>query len=538
MLLVEEGVRSPGGLQGNVEYITFEREAPEKAFGKIVEMIAALAPRAKPIGSAETGTAPPDVGTDKDSDASYEEAWAVPSVEWKRADYEFALLKAIFFKKEHLIDKLSEAYLATESGTIEANSQSWQAAALYLRTVYGGGSHLDELRKMADRWAANSSVVAYLARSLEYYEQYADAAVLFMTAADNEKHRSERIKYLRGAADAYRKNGKDDAARGVLETMRQEGQDSDEREILAVQRELTESSNEDDLWLATLERLVDLEPDDENQRFSLAYKYSNTGNEPMALFHYLRIPVRYRTEWVWNNLGVAFDQLKLPGKSVYSYRKAEEMNNTLAMSNLSNKLMNAGFLEEATKICNTAIGQEDFHKNIGHSLSRLKEIPEQEETKEQELVGKARPLSEFYKSLGRGIARVGVSSLTKKWRGPDAILEASYEEYRLYIKGEYSRDTYNLLSFMGSRSSGGITDQESQQRFQIIYSARSNGRAFVGTVVRKRVDNQAGLSALSAPANSEATVLMVLSDDGQQFDVLEKVDGKDVQRYKLLASLA
>lgn len=45
ILLVEEGVRRPGGLQGDVEYIPFNRITPEKAFGKILEMITALSPR-------------------------------------------------------------------------------------------------------------------------------------------------------------------------------------------------------------------------------------------------------------------------------------------------------------------------------------------------------------------------------------------------------------------------------------------------------------------------------------------------------------
>src|ERR1039458_5587345 len=39
VLLLEDGNREPGGLQGDVEYITFERNAPEKSFSKILEMI-------------------------------------------------------------------------------------------------------------------------------------------------------------------------------------------------------------------------------------------------------------------------------------------------------------------------------------------------------------------------------------------------------------------------------------------------------------------------------------------------------------------
>ncbi len=39
ILLVEEGQRKPGGLQDNLEYITFTRKNPQKKFIQILEMI-------------------------------------------------------------------------------------------------------------------------------------------------------------------------------------------------------------------------------------------------------------------------------------------------------------------------------------------------------------------------------------------------------------------------------------------------------------------------------------------------------------------
>ena len=38
ILLIEHGVQKPGGLQGDLEYIEFSRESPEKSFVKILEM--------------------------------------------------------------------------------------------------------------------------------------------------------------------------------------------------------------------------------------------------------------------------------------------------------------------------------------------------------------------------------------------------------------------------------------------------------------------------------------------------------------------
>ena len=60
ILLIEEGVRKPGGLQGDVEYIPFTREAPEKAFNRIAEMVTALGLNQSPTtGSAVVSNTAP-----------------------------------------------------------------------------------------------------------------------------------------------------------------------------------------------------------------------------------------------------------------------------------------------------------------------------------------------------------------------------------------------------------------------------------------------------------------------------------------------
>lgn len=54
VLLLEIGCRRPGGLQGDVEFIPFDRDAPERAFVKLLEMIRALTPASRPTGAAAT----------------------------------------------------------------------------------------------------------------------------------------------------------------------------------------------------------------------------------------------------------------------------------------------------------------------------------------------------------------------------------------------------------------------------------------------------------------------------------------------------
>ena len=75
ILLIESGLRRPGGLQGDVEYISFDRASPEKSFGKILEMITALSPK---IPSTVSTTSDMKSSPDEESRApllSFGEQW-------------------------------------------------------------------------------------------------------------------------------------------------------------------------------------------------------------------------------------------------------------------------------------------------------------------------------------------------------------------------------------------------------------------------------------------------------------------------------
>ena len=63
VLLLEVGLRNPGGLQGDIEYIPFVRDAPEKAFTKILEMIQSLQPKSPDIAGSQS--VPPETADSK-----------------------------------------------------------------------------------------------------------------------------------------------------------------------------------------------------------------------------------------------------------------------------------------------------------------------------------------------------------------------------------------------------------------------------------------------------------------------------------------
>jgi hypothetical protein len=66
ILLVEEGIRSPGALQGNLESIRLYRDAPERSFDALLAMLATLTPR--PTDGAAAAVPPSPSEPEKSTD--------------------------------------------------------------------------------------------------------------------------------------------------------------------------------------------------------------------------------------------------------------------------------------------------------------------------------------------------------------------------------------------------------------------------------------------------------------------------------------
>ncbi len=149
ILLVERDVRDPGGLQGDVEYISFDRNFPEKSFGKILEMITALSPKAgiPSVASPDTRSMPTEGQVERESPVG--DTWKTPTSQWKRRDYEFALMHMTMLEDTGGIATIDQAYLKTEHAAREENKESWEAFGEWVRLTFGKGGSLEKLQALA-----------------------------------------------------------------------------------------------------------------------------------------------------------------------------------------------------------------------------------------------------------------------------------------------------------------------------------------------------------------------------------------------------
>jgi hypothetical protein len=85
VLFLEEGVREPGGLYGDMEYIRFSRERPKDCFDKFLQMLTALKPKAGGVTGVEAKPA--------DAEKKKESPYAIdvePKPSWTSSEYETA----------------------------------------------------------------------------------------------------------------------------------------------------------------------------------------------------------------------------------------------------------------------------------------------------------------------------------------------------------------------------------------------------------------------------------------------------------------
>ena len=532
ILLLEKDGRQPGGLQGNIEYITFERQTPEKAFGKVLEMIQSLLPKAKPIPfeEAEIRALPEEKAEIKEQ----ADEMLQPKADWDRKKYEIALMRMITCDNEDGAQQITNAYLDSEEGKKPENRASWEAGQEYIRIVFAKGGQLTKLEELARFHSQNSEVLKYLAMGYRQYDDHEKAAQQFEVAAEMAGDVNNKFTMYSDAALSFRRAGQKEKAISIITKMKgiKNLIEDGEARLIKTLRELAEMEDDKDLLFGLTERLLHLRPDDSESRFALAYNYSQPGQDDISLFHYLKIPYKERGSGTWNNLGVEFDHFDLANNSVKAYRKSEELGETLAMSNLAQKLMKAGFLKEAEEICSRALKIANYHKNVSHAISRTKDIPEEEKKKEKEIVNKAKPLSEFYRDFGDAALQEDAPAHDGRWQGPDCKLRITIEGNQFRAEGSYEQPNFGLLGlkeYALRLTTSSALPKKTQYR--IRYEGHVAGRTVKCTMKREKVGEPSTMSSLLGGANKGIDVLMILSESLKEIKVYEKGEGKERKFY-------
>ena len=530
VLFIEDGVRRPGGLQGDLEYISFNRENIEKACGSLLEMIAALAPKMPGIASLSPDQKEATSEGIQEHTEPKDRDWLTPKLSWERSDYEMAFFYNTLLKKPAEADDISQLYLSTESARQRDNEITWAAFREYTHVRFGEGGNFATLLAMGADNPNSSGILELVGRGYEHYKENAEAARSYEAAAKVSVEPAQLLRLLGLAAIAHATRGSKEHVTLVTDLMREAASaDIDlESVFLDALRQIAEVQKDDALCLAIMERLSEVTPGDTGLLFSLAYKHSECGNHDLALLHYNRIPNRERNATTWNNLGASFSSKSLSAKSVAAYKKAKDMGETLAMSNLAYKYIGEGFLGEAQQECDAALAISKYHKNIILALARIREVPDEEDTKLKDILDKSLPSTEFYRSLGRALVRPCPANFPKNWDGPKCVLKAQLDGHMFTAVGSYDQPTNALLAYalMGGQNSPGVTTE----RIFVEYSGVLRGRMIEGKVLIRR-DGEARPTLLGTTGEGNK-ISMFLTDDDNELQVMEH-QGSSLRFYSL-----
>jgi hypothetical protein len=151
---------------------------------------------------------------------------------------------------------------------------------------------------------------------------------------------------------------------------------------------------------------------------------------------------------------------------------------------------------------------------------------EEEQKKVDEIFERIRGENVFYNNFGRGMARLRTPLIGENWRYAECVLNVKIEGSSFSAIGQYEFKEIGLGALMPAL--GGATPQQ----WMIEYRGVIHGVAIEAEVFRENVEDRKSSSFLSR-IGSGGKALMVLSDDGEEFAVMEKWMGGPARFYNI-----
>jgi hypothetical protein len=210
ILLVEDGVRTPGGMQGNLEYISFNRAHPEKSFQTLMEMISSLTGDEKPESLDHAAVGEPQQAADPVSSSNESEKSSVPvapSIEMTLDQFESGVLNAYIQDDVRLISDYDKTFRSSAVGASEETRARWDARRQWLQQVLKGNGDLAKVRSLVEIFPHNSDISHYNALLLSDLGETNAAGEEFARSASLCTVSIDKIRRFTEAAKLFAKTG-------------------------------------------------------------------------------------------------------------------------------------------------------------------------------------------------------------------------------------------------------------------------------------------------------------------------------------------
>ena len=408
----------------------------------------------------------------------------------------------------------------------------WHAVVLRESHKAGDASAFEKLEKMVNDNETNPQLIKQLALRYRDMEEFEKAREKFLLAKDNLDINDESKRDL--IVDCYIESSwclaNDDKYKDAIDTLMKILEKSEFKnqraKILSAMANIAKDKEEVNDFICYAEASLNTDSLNTDIRFKLAYAYSNMGYEKLALLHYKKLLDISTNIMALNNIGVCYGNLKLKGKSINSYRRSAEENETLAMSNLAYCYLDAGFVNNAKELIDKAnrLFAEGIEVNprVGLALQKIEDLQKEENKTESKLLEEAKRERKFW--LKYSEAKLSEKTISNKdwqgpWHTPWGAAEIAPDEESESFKIELHTKVENKIATALMPSYGLLQKNKVYDERYITIEGRISG--LIGRY-KIQIDNTQKTTILTAGKIYSATGYMIINESCDRIEIMEK----------------
>jgi tetratricopeptide (TPR) repeat protein len=332
------------------------------------------------------------------------------------------------------IEEATQAFSEMQA-TFENDGDRLQAtlAFAYFRHRWGndpsGQAELETFAKDPKTRGAALRLLGQIEEEQGYYDRALAVYEEALVSADDDYVRASAVI---GISDSLAKLGRrDEAINRLMVAVASAETDEVRQKYYDQLAKLYEQIHDWLLRALALEKSLETSPQSASRRFNTGYAYAQAGEVELALLHYLAtLEINPDHHIAQNNIGVAYEHLEMPVKAVRSYKRSAKGGETLAMANLANRFLNAGFSDEAREVLKPSMAEIKPHQNVGSVLARLARVDENEGAQEDKVTDAARIKQRFFRDFAAAFyVAAPLPDLAGRWvSSTGATVEITQEE--------------------------------------------------------------------------------------------------------------
>jgi len=527
ILFVEKGVDELPKLQGNLEYIEFDRDRIEQTFTKISQMISDI--KTKSSGGVPEKTSE-GLSSPEETKPKEQEGQPKEEIEDKKKNamdkvYDVLWGEKNYSKAQRIFDEETEALL-DEDDRIPLR-------AFIFRVSHSLGDKIafGKLEKLAQENQDNPRVIKQLAQRYKEMGEFGKAKDMFLLAS--KKYDITDVDKRSGLVEAYIQaawclalDGDLNAALVLLrEQLLNPIFQEHKGEIFAEMAQMSKDKENIEGFLTYAEAALDINPTNTSLRFNLAYAYGELNNENLALLHYKKLTDTIEHGIGQNNMGWSYETLKLKGKAINSYFKAAEKKETLSMANLAHAYADAGFVNNAQEQIDKAnkLASEGIQVNprVGSAQQKIRNLTEEENKQELRILSEAEKERKFRVNYSKAFCsdkNITKNEIDGIWKTPWGKLEVMFDEANNSVEVNQKIQVEDISYSYGTYLVPSAIKAEKKLKDRLI---RVTGK--IENLSGKYTIKVEDSTILGNTVVHEATGYMVINADYNSIEIMEKM---------------